>query len=339
LFCNCPDADSRAQRPVLRLIILPIQEGLKKMGKETQTKLIIFGVIAIVGILVYAVFFKGVSQSIVSGGGDVASGVNNIVTSATTLSLTGYDSQATGTVVGATSYVGIADQPLATGVTSVSQGNALTILLVNNSNYHNAFFKKTVPATTTLSVATGMNKNASLTIAVYNTAKAAMDNNGGATNQTVSTGSAPTMELDLTGTSQASTQDMVCILEGSDTSKINKLELNGFGASFIGTAKPASYTLAGATSGVWVYNVPAISDASLRVGSIYAESKTGQDMSGAYFKLVCITKEYFLDSYATATTVNAFASKVGEPNVFYGIEDSQGTAKNMGRYAFTGYFQ
>lgn len=295
-------------------------------------------VVAIVVIVI------GMSQGWFAGlGGNAApagnAGTNNIVTSSTTLSLSAYDAQASGTSVGVASTVGVDGQPLASGVTSVSQGSKLVALLTNSTAYHTALFTGTVPATTNMIKSVPLNKNASLTIAVYNNAKAAMSNGVGATNQSVTTGSAPTMELDLTGTSLASTQDMICILEGSDTSKINKLELNGFSASFIGTSKPSSYTLAGGSSGVWVYKVPAITDASLRVGSIYAESKQGQDMSGKYFILTCKTSEYFNDANANANTVNAYAQKVAEPNIYYGIEDSQGTAKSMASYTFTGYFE
>lgn len=316
----------------------------KKGSNKNGTMLVVFGValILILGGISYKLFYAqdviSSNSGVVSNGGSSSGGVNNIVTSSTTMSLSGYDAQATGTAVGITSYTGVNGQPLSTGVTSVAQGQSLNLLLVNNTQYHNGFVALSVPATTNLIKATPMNKNASLTIAVYNTAKTAMTNGGGATNQSVSTGSAPTMELDLTGTSLASTQDMICILEGSDNTKINNLVLNGFGATFIGTAKPSAYTLGATTSSVWVYKVPAISDASLRVGSIYAESKSGQSMAGKYFKFTCLTQEYFIDGNANANTVNPYATKVGEPNVYYGTEDSQGTAKNMATYSFTGYF-
>ena len=310
-----------------------------KKGSQGMSWLLIVMVVSLIagGFILLDKYFVSGSKLAVGSGGS-GSGTT-IVTSSTALTLTGYDAQASGTQVSTVSNVGVNNGQLTTGITTASQGDALVILMTNSSNaYHAAFEKQTVPAATTYNHVVPMNKNATVTIAAYNTAKGAMTAGGGATNQSVTTGSAPTMELDLTGSSLASTQDMICILEASDTTSTNKLTLNGFGATFIGTAKPSSYTLAGGSSGVWVYSVPAINDASLRVGSVYAESKSGQDMSGDYWKISCRTKEYFVDSNANAQTVNPYAQKVAEPNVYYGIEDSQGTSKSIGIYTATYYF-
>ena len=265
------------------------------------------------------------------------SGAPNTPGSATTISVAGVDAQ-TNAVVGTTSYIGISNQGLTTGVTTSAPAVSANILLVNSTgSYHSAFLADVIPSYA-YSKNIPMAKNASVTLAVYNTAKGAMTNGGGATNQSVSTGSNPTMELDITGSALASTQDMVCVLEGSDTSKINKLVLNGFGATLLGTSKPSSYTLNATTSGVWVYSVPAVTDASLRVGSIYAESKTGQSMAGKMFKINCQTSENFIDSSATSSTVNTYAKLIAQPNVYYGIEDSTGTSKSIASYSFVGFF-
>ena len=131
--------------------------------------------------------------------------------------------------------------------------------------------------------------------------------------------------------------NLICVLDGNSR-KIDSMELNGFGATFLGTSKPSSYTLAGGSSGVWVYSLPAITDASLRVGSLYVGLKAGQAATGTQWGISCMSKENFIDTTANSYTVNAFAQKVAEPNIYFGIEDSSGTSKSLIKFSFIDTF-
>ena len=118
---------------------------------------------------------------------------------------------------------------------------------------------------------------------------------------------------------------MIVILEASDGTKVDKLTLSGTGVEYLGMAKPSSYSLAGSSSQVWVYKVPAIEGAVSVNYVVGALSKTAQDTSGTYWKFTARTKENFIDSVTG--------------KVAFDIEDSLGTSQSLATYSASYYFE
>lgn len=303
------------------------------MNKKGENKNAVWIVIAVIVLGYFAVqggWFKPAAQTTTTQTGNVpaagtAPGGSTIITTATTLSYVTNDAFQGGLAVSATPYVGINGASLKTGITSASVGDKLEILFVNNTNYHNAYLKEVVvPSSSTATIPMTLKKSAAATMTMFNTNSQVMTNNGGAVNQTVTAGGAYNMKLRIDGQDKASTNDMRCVLEGSDGTKIDKLTLNGFGATYVGMAKPSSYTLSSVNSQVWVYDVPAIEGAVSPEGVIGVTTKTGQTIAGQFFKVACYTKENFIDSQSG--------------KVVYDMEDSLGVLQSLTSYTFKGYF-
>jgi len=296
---------------------------MNKIAKQNMGMTL--GVIALVVIaasFAFTTFFKTTSQSVL--GDNSKSGVGYISTGATTLSLNSIDAIQKGTAVGGASYISVNGAVPTTGITTASPNDKLDILFVNGSAYHaGVVLGHTVATSPTDVITVQSKKNASVAITMFNTNNAVID--GGANNQTMSTGSSANIAIRLDGQDKTSTQDMVCILEASDNSKVDKMTLSLPGAVYSGMVKPSSYTLAGATSQIWVYEVAPIEGAVSVNGVIGVTSKTAQDASGTYGKITCRTKENFVDSATGKIT--------------YGIEDSLGVAKSIASYTATVNFQ
>jgi hypothetical protein len=256
--------------------------------------------------------------------GSGAGAPTSIVTGATTLTLTGQDALKTGTTFTGTTNIGVNGGVMKTGVTSADQNDKLELLLTNTS-YHAGYFpNEAVPqGKLTFIKQYSLYKNASVTVSLFNSNNVAMDDV--LVNQTVTTGSNPSMMIKLEGTDKASTNAMRCILEANDSTKVNKLELSGLGATLKSVGKPSFYTLAGTSSAIWIYDIDAIVGSDPVSGYVKATSVTGQDMSASYFKVTCYSKEYFIDS---------LTGKVAED-----IIDSDGsTARYLSTFTDTGYF-
>lgn len=282
---------------------------------------VIIAVIALVVIGMQAGWFTGIAN-IFKGG---SSGGTTVVTSATTFGPVLIDALSPGTSVSGTNYVGVDGGSLKTGVTSVSGGQKLELLVSNGTTYHNAYVPTlTVPSATTFYPEVKLKGNATITMTVFNTNNVVMDADGAATNQTVASGGAYNLQIRLDGQDKKSTQDMVCILESNNNTAMDKMTLSGLGASYVGMSKPSSYSLLGSNSAIWVYSVPAIEGAVSPTGTIGIQSKAGKTLAGSEFKITCRTKEYFIDSITG--------------KVVYDIEDSSGTAKSMATYSFADYF-
>jgi hypothetical protein len=276
--------------------------------------------------MAYAVFFKAPQTAL--GGQTNGNGVGYISTGSTTLTVIGTDKLSPGTAVTGTSLVStdggsfVADDFSLSG----SPNQILSLILVNNSagGYHNVKVDTVkIPTSPTGVVDVKFVKNGTVTINVFNT-DSVKTTSTGTVNQTVAAGGAYNMKVRLDGSDKVSSQDMRCILESNTTGDMDKITLSGLGASYIGMAKPASYSLAGANSQVWVYDIAAVEGAVSLDGTVAVASKTSKTLAGNYMKITCKTKEYFLD-----TTTGKVA---------YDIEDSLGNAKSMANYVATVYF-
>lgn len=284
-----------------------------------------------VALLAVALFMGGVinmpqTASVSNNGGSSNSPV--VVTTGVVLTHSVKDAFNLGTAVAATPFIGIAGSIPAAGVTnSFAQGAQLTILY-NASGYHRSKVQYTTPQAVAGVVESTMKKNATVGITISNTnSQVASTNLGTNSNQTVVPGGPYNMKIRFDGQDQATTQDMQCIFEGSNKTALNTLSftMSGLTVTSVGQSTPAYYTVSGGLSKVFVYDVSAIDGAVSPEGVISVTSANGNSLAGTTLKMVCYTKEHFIDS------VNG---------VTYGVADSKTNAvQSMAQYPITVYFQ
>ena len=144
-----------------------------------------------------------------------------------------------------------------------------------------------------------------------------------AQNQTVTTGSAYTMEFTIDGSDKQSTQDMSCILEATNGTAAKQMKVTGFGAKEQAATKPSWYTLSGTNSKVWVYDIDAIKGAGRVSGSLYIQSESGRTLAsigtGSRGYVSCYTKEWFWDPLG---------------DIRYGTTDSNNALKSLAAYTY-----
>lgn len=282
----------------------------------------------VVGVIVLVLAYVAFSQGWIGNfGGDNDNGGSGttVITAATTETIAGSDAMNPGTVVSGTTSVSVNGGTFVTDDFSVSTspGEALEILVVNNTAYHNAVLTKTVPNAVTDRIDAKLYKNATVTITVYDQFTS-LDASGASSNATMASGESKNLDVYLQGTTEQSTQDMVCVVETSDNTKVEEVILAGAGATKTTRGKPSSYTLLGTSSSVWVYDMAPIDSSAKKSYTLTIKSKAGQDASSTQFKVACLTKEHFLDS------------RTGK--LAYDIEDSSGTLKSMASYSFVDTF-
>jgi len=303
---------------------------MDKQGKGSiWIPVAVFLVVGLLGVIAYGVLFmEPVAQTTFA---DQQTGSNGngvyISTGATTLSIAGKDALQEGTSVGSTSYIDVSGVGFKTGITSASPKQVLDILLVNNTGYHNVYIPgQAVPASPTMPIEAKFFANSSLTINAWNQNDQLMTSAGGTQNETGASGATYTWKLKFTAQDKKSTQDMRCVLESTAGQNTTDVILSGsdLGASFLGKNKPNWYSMAGSNSGVYVYDVKAISGADPVYGTLTTKSGTSKTLAGGnYVKIACYTKEWFLDSYTG--------------KVVFDVEDSQGNLQSIAAYSFTGY--
>ena len=302
-------------------------KGLLPMGIGI---LVILGIIVSIGMIKTQFFttepVASPTEQAVQG---QSTGATTIVTTNPTVSFTAVDAQSTGTAVTFTLQQKVAGGAWGTatsGTTTAVPGQSIEFLVTNNTIYHNAY----VPA---INVAPGsfpktvlMNKNASVTESIYNTVGVVTTNGGGATNQTaLGNGKTYNLKDEMTGSAQASTQDMVCVIEltsGVNASTSPQGVVYGLN-TLISTGTPAWYTPVGTSSRVWLFEQAAISSGSMITNNIQLNSLTTGALSGRMIK-TCYTKENFIDTNKGSS---------------YDVADSLNVVKSMGQYAYTVYIQ
>ena len=289
-------------------------------------------VLLIVGILVLSYFANlgGLQDTVNSWSAKSAdptqiAPTGYISTGATAFSFVGADAFESGTTVKLTSYVSVNGGLYDSSVTSGSPGDKIS-LLFDNTSYHAVYLPDvTVDTAPTQTFNVKLNKNASITVTGFNNNNDKLVSNGAlAVNQTVTSGGSYNLKVRMDGEDKKSTNPMRCIIEASNGTAMKSMSLSGLGAKFVDKSRPASYTLAGSDSELWVYDIDAITGAMSSEGTIGVVSESGKDLAGSHFIFHCYTKEDFVD---TTTGV-----------VMNGIEDSTGTLKSIAHYSFTGNF-
>jgi hypothetical protein len=235
------------------------------------------------------------------------------------------DAKATGTSVGGTwmsSSNGLAG-PFNT-YTNAPVNSKETFFLQNATTYHSGVTtEQTIGCISPFKVQLNLLANTTLTIKVKNPdTNSAMNQNGGASNATVTSGASLTMPLTLNAEDQKGTQKMRCVLETNATSKVSKMTLDGFGA-VSGASVPQTYSPMATSSREWAFDVNSIEGAQSQAGDIFMSPMTQQTLAGSKFKITCYTYEYFKDSTTGA--------------VVFGIEDSLGNIKSIATYNATYY--
>jgi len=262
-----------------------------------------------------------------------------------TLTMKANDLANAGTTLGTSlNKVSVNGASYQTGITSVSTGDKLGILFVNNTGYHNGFIgyspaiagsiEYVVGQSNPTITSQGLNKNASVTLTVLTTTGTAqMTNNGGAINQTAGGGNGYTYNfpLQMTGSDRASTQDLNCIMESNSTNA-NKIILSfsssGMTSTLVGTGKPAFYSALGTASKFWNYKVSPLSTANTVAGTIQVAANSGQSLANSRFVMDCKSYEYFQDTNDPTGAVK------------YDFQDINGNLKSLpNTIKFTGYIK
>lgn len=289
-----------------------------------------WGVLALIGVLIigYMMYTAKPATTTITG----TQGGTYISTGSTTLTLSAVDAAQTGVTVGATTKYSVNGGAYGTGslsLSSLSPGNALNILVVNNTQYHNGVLKGySVPSAPSDTKTVALDKNASVTeyILAQGT-NTVLTNGGGAVNQTVSSGQSVTLKDEMFGTQLASTEALVCIVEATDGSQLTTsppgVTLNG--ANPFSTAKPNFYTGTSANSNYYLFNVPALTNSNEVDYSLSVNTAVGKTLSGTKVIKDCYTKENFVDP-VTGVLGND-------------IQDSNGALVSIAHYKYTVQFQ
>lgn len=291
--------------------------------------LVALGAIALIVIAAlasYAMFFKtsqtiGPQTSTGSGGAGTY-----ISTGATTLRYAISDEITGAAVIADTVTQQGGTGPYEKSITTGSPGDKISVMLnASGAGYHAAYIPSyTVPNAPVSTQTVKMKANGTVTIDIFNTDSVKMTNGGGATNQTATSGATYNLRIRMTGTSNKDTGPMRCILEGEVGVNISRIELTGFGAVKQTVGKPNSYTLLGSGSSVYIYDIDPIVGAAAPEGNLVVISNTAKTLQGSRIKVMCKTKDYFVDSNTGL--------------VVFDIEDSAGTDKSMNSPTNTFYF-
>lgn len=297
------------------------------MAKKTST-LVVLGALALIviaALAVYAIFFQTPQTAL--GGGQSSTGTPTgagtyISTGSTTLRYAGSD-ELTGAAVTPTTATRVGPTgPYVASITTASPGDKLSVLLTA-AGYHAAYIDSyTVPMAPTSTQPVVFKANGTVTIDFFNTNGVIATN--AVANQTATVGGVYNLKIRMTGSSNKDTGNMRCILEGEAGTNISKIELTGFGAVKSTFGKPNSYSLLGANSATWIYDVSPIVGAVTPEGNLVITSNTGKSLAGSRVKVTCETIENFID-----------------PNsglVVQGVEDSNGLLQSAAVYSSTIYF-
>lgn len=293
----------------------------------------VFAVIALLAVMVYYVAVKettypGTTQTITTG-----EGAGTIVTTNPIISIIGNDAQQSGTAVSTSGSKYQVNKggfnSVTLGTTTAIPGQIVDLLLVNNSNYHNAVLKDISVNVDSFPVGVKFNKNASVIENLYTTTGLVITTGGGAQNQTdLGNGATYNLKDEMTAGSLTETQDMICIVEitaGSNASTTAGAVTYG-GKAPVSTSKPTWYSTAGTTSNVYQFEMPSLKSSNTVTNTLHLEAKSsGRFSATSYVKKSCYTKEWFVDDVTGVLT--------------FDVADSNGNLKSMAIYTYTAYFQ
>jgi hypothetical protein len=323
-----------------------ILKSKSKAGKSSgATIAIILGVILVVGILGYVAFFKGPAQTEFGNQntGNNGNGGTTIVTTNPTISFSGQQAQNVGQAVNVGYLVsvnggGFTSTPVASGTGTAVPGQS-DVFLINATGYHS---KLVMPDGSPLQITPSvfpytvqLDKNASVTEVInYPYSGLNIGNNDISKNNitnSASNGASYILTDNMYGTSQASTNDMICLYEVTSGVNLTSTGVIVQGNGVTADAKyansiPAFYTAAGVNSRVWAFDVPAIKSSASSPMTITLQTlATKSIQAGDKLIKTCYTKEWVIDS------------ATGQPA--YEVADSQtNTVDSLAQYYFKANF-
>ena len=208
-----------------------------------------------------------------------------------------------------------------TTVTPTNVGDNMVFYLLNATTYHSGYITKVTPCAASNDIQVPLLANTSLTMTVYNKdGTAALTASGGANNMTLSSGQTANAKITLEAQDKKGTQKMRCVLEESNKTKTDKMELTGL-PGVTEAAMPKFYSAA-ANSATYAYDIDSVEGVDAAEGHIYMAPADGMDLSGSNFKVTCYTYEWFIKSTTGKLT--------------FDIEDGS-TMKSIGVYTGTYY--
>lgn len=131
---------------------------------------------------------------------------------------------------------------------------------------------------------------------------------GGATTNQSASATVIDQEIKLVAGADQSSGDLVCVLEADNTTQVDNMVLSG--ASKVGT--PEFYSVAGAGSVTFTYEVPALIDGDSKTYNLKISPESGETIDGTGIYFTCYSKQNFVDT---------------DGSFQYGVEDSDGTTK------------
>lgn len=301
-------------RGCVSLCLMPYLEG-KKMGKENQTKVIAFGVLIVVGILVYAVFFKPqttiVNNNPVPGVGNT--GVTqcaiapSIVSSVT-------DALSPGTAVTTTNYY--RNNGIYTGTTAPTYASTSDILFTA-SNYLSVIKSG-------VALGCGANQVSGSMYALANASLTYYGDNGlialsVTQNETVkAAGTAYNWKLHFQGTDKKSTGKQLFIVELSVPGNVSSVSMSG--AEVV--AVPNGYTRQATNGYAAAFLLPAITGTVPQDFFLTAQSATGKVISGTVYTTIYSVQPFvevdgtFSDEGKAFDSLNAAKSATSQTKNF-----------------------
>lgn len=236
-----------------------------------------------------------------------------------TITLSVFDAIQKGTAVTPNSIEGIVTHSdgtvdsvgtVTSGTTTFQFGDVVE-LLIGEPNYINATYKTSALKCGANVFTAYLYATDDSTIKVFNEDGNVVTDGNDATTLVNQSASATTINMDVkfTAGSKLSSGDLVVVIESANTTEVNDIILSGTTE----VALPKFYSVAGAGSVAYAYEVPALKDGDSKTYNLQITPESGVTMGGQRnaFYITAYSKQWYKD------TDGAFK---------YGIENSDGTA-------------
>lgn len=236
-----------------------------------------------------------------------------------TITLSVFDAIQKGTAVTPNSIEGIVTHSdgttdsvgaITSGTTLFEYGDVVE-LLIGEPNYINSTYKTKELACGNNLVTAYLYATDDSTIKVFNEDGNVVTDGNDATTLVNQTASSTTINMDVkfTAGSKQSSSDLVVVIESANTTEVNDIILSGTTE----VALPKFYSVAGAGSVAYAYEVPALKDGDSKTYNLQITPESGITMGGTRnaFYLTAYSKQWFKDT---------------DGSFQYGIENSDGTA-------------
>ena len=236
-----------------------------------------------------------------------------------TITLSVFDAIQKGTAVTPNSIEGIVTHSdgsidsvgaVTSGTTTFQFGDVVE-LLIGEPNFINATYKTTALKCGANVFTAYLYATDDSTIKVFNEDGNVVTDGNDATTLVNQSASATTINMDVkfTAGSKLSSGDLVVVIESANTTEVNDIILSGTTE----VALPKFYSVAGAGSVAYAYEVPALKDGDSKTYNLQITPESGVTIGGTInaFYLTAYSKQWFKDT---------------DGSFKYGIENSDGTA-------------